>query len=103
MKGNDVVLALMRKFGVNTITELAVKIGLSQQAIKNWKNRERITSRQIAGLVHSATRAAAREGNFGDALLIFTFSSRGEAWGQIFILDKYPSHRRAKVGMTVRK
>jgi hypothetical protein len=54
MRGKDVIESLKRKFKVKTDNDLGRKLGITVQAIQNWKNRSSITSRQIAGLVSSA-------------------------------------------------
>lgn len=59
MNGDNVVSALKRKFGVTTDRALAKRVGVTTQAIQNWKNREALTVRQVCRLVHSAERAGA--------------------------------------------
>ncbi|WP_204314051.1 hypothetical protein, partial [Klebsiella aerogenes] len=48
---------LQRHLSAGSLTELAGYIGITKQAVQNWKNRRAVTSRQLAGLVRSATRA----------------------------------------------
>ena len=59
MDGSDVIIALKRKFRVSTDQALADRIGLTVPGIQLWKNREKITSRQLAALVHKAAGAGA--------------------------------------------
>jgi hypothetical protein len=61
MKGESVIAALMNKFRAGTDQALAKRLGVSGVAIGNWKKRKTITERQVAGLVHSACRAGARD------------------------------------------
>lgn len=57
MKGSDVISELKKKFRVTTDKSLAKVLGLSVPAIQNWKNRPQCTLRQVAGLVHAASKA----------------------------------------------
>lgn len=59
MKGSSVIAALKKKFKVNTDMALSGLLGNTTQAIHNWKSRKTVTERQVAGLVHSASRAVA--------------------------------------------
>lgn len=59
MNGQEVITAIKRKFRVNTDASLAIKLGISVPAIQLWKNRDKITPRQVAELVHRANRAGA--------------------------------------------
>ena len=58
MKGNLVVAALKKKFRVTTDRALGERLGITNQAIHNWKTRPSVTVLQIAGIVSSAHRAA---------------------------------------------
>ena len=60
MKGNLVIFALKKKLRVNTDRALADRLGTSVPAIQLWKNRPKVTPRQIAELVQRANRAGAR-------------------------------------------
>ena len=53
MRGNEITEALKKKFRVTTDRALAQNLGITVQAIQNWKNRRSVTARQIAGLVCS--------------------------------------------------
>jgi hypothetical protein len=55
--GSEIVLATRKKLDVSSLTELAGELGITNQAIQNWKNRTSVTPRQIAGLIASARRA----------------------------------------------
>lgn len=59
MKGLDVIDQLKKKFRVHTDKALGEVLGLSVPAIQKWKNRPKCTLRQIAGLVHSASKSGA--------------------------------------------
>lgn len=59
MKGSNLISALKTKFRVNTDVALANRLGISTQAIQGWKNRKKITIRQLVGLVHSSSSAGA--------------------------------------------
>jgi hypothetical protein len=61
LNGKSVVVALKKKLRISTDRDLASQLGLTQMSIQNWKKRARITPRQIAGLIHSASRAATNE------------------------------------------
>jgi hypothetical protein len=61
VKGSNVISALLKKFKVSTDRELAARVGITVQAIQNWKIRKTVTQRQLAGLVHSARRAGASD------------------------------------------
>jgi hypothetical protein len=58
VNGQSIILALKKKLRVKTDRGLASQLGLTVMSIQNWKNRSRITPRQIAGLIHSASKAA---------------------------------------------
>jgi len=60
MKGSGVISALKKKLRVNTDRDLAVRLGITTQAIQNWKNRKAVTERQLAGLVNRASGAGAK-------------------------------------------
>jgi len=60
MKGSVVISELKKKLRIKTDRALADKLGTSIPAIQLWKNRLKITPRQIAELVHRAHRAGAR-------------------------------------------
>ena len=59
MKGSTVISALITKLRVNTDQALSDWLGETTQAIHYWKNRSKVTPRQIAGVVHKAWQAAA--------------------------------------------
>ena len=59
MKGREVILELKKKFRASTDKSLGDMLGLSIPAIHNWKKRPKCTLRQIAGLVHAASKAGA--------------------------------------------
>lgn len=59
MRGNKLIATLKKRFGVSTDTALAPQLGLSLQALHNWKRRPRVTERQVCGLVVKASRAGA--------------------------------------------
>lgn len=59
MKGSDVISALKKKLKVSTDLALAKRIGVTSQAIFNWKNRKTVTPRQIAGLINRSIGAGA--------------------------------------------
>lgn len=59
MKGSEIIGELKKKFRVTTDKSLADVLGLSIPAIQNWKKRPKCTLRQLAGLVHSASKAGA--------------------------------------------
>jgi hypothetical protein len=52
--GEKIVEALRKKLRSPSLTSLAVALGITNQAIQDWKNRKVVTSRQIAGLVDKA-------------------------------------------------
>jgi hypothetical protein len=59
MRGSLVVTALKKKFRASTDNALATRLGITAQSVQNWKNRKKVTARQIAGLTHSANKAGA--------------------------------------------
>ena len=60
MNGSEVIEALKKKFREDTDKALKPKIGISGQSIQDWKNRPNIPPLQVAGLVHKASLAGAR-------------------------------------------
>ncbi len=61
MKGVDVISAVKKKLGVSTDRALADRLGITTQAIHNWKNRGKVTERQVAGLLSIAMKASAKD------------------------------------------
>lgn len=59
MKGKDIIAELKKRFRAETDKELASSLGITTVSIQNWKNRNKWTLRQIAGLVHAASQAGA--------------------------------------------
>ena len=59
MTGTSIVLTLKRKFRVSTDRDLAKRIGMTVPGIQVWKNRQTVTERQLAELIHKATVAGA--------------------------------------------
>ena len=49
---------MKKKLKADSLSALARQLGVSYQAIQNWKNRKVITPRQIASLVGKASKAA---------------------------------------------
>jgi hypothetical protein len=60
MRGSVVISAFKKRFRLTTDRALAERLGITVQAIQNWKNRKIVTPRQLAGLVQSAGKAGAR-------------------------------------------
>lgn len=59
LAGAAVIRQLQGHFDASSLSSLAKKVGVTNQAIQNWKNREVVTARQVAGLARSASRAGA--------------------------------------------
>jgi hypothetical protein len=59
MKGNLFISALKKKLRVTTDRAVANRLGITEQAIHNWKNRRSVTTRQLVGLVQNALVAGA--------------------------------------------
>ena len=59
MTGLSVIQALKKKFRVTTDSALASKLGLTVQAIQNWKKRKELTPANIARLTDRARNAGA--------------------------------------------
>lgn len=59
MKGSEVISELKKKFRVQTDKELGEVLGLSVATIQKWKTRPKCTLRQVAGLVHAASKRGA--------------------------------------------
>lgn len=57
MKGNEVILALKRKFHLKTDRALAQRLGRTTMSIHTWKKLSQISPRQVAELVYRANRA----------------------------------------------
>ena len=54
MRGKDVIEALQRTLRCKTRRSLAVRLGVSAQAIQDWHKRRTVTPRQFAGMVKKA-------------------------------------------------
>jgi hypothetical protein len=57
MNGRDLVDALKRKFRVKTNKDLSRKPGVKQAVVQSRKNRTDCSTRQMAGLVHTGSKA----------------------------------------------
>lgn len=60
MTGLSVIQALKKKFRATTDAALAEKLGITTQAIQNWKKRKYLTPANIARLTHGACSAGAK-------------------------------------------
>lgn len=60
MTGLSVIQALKKKYKVSTDRDLAEKLGLTSQAIQNWKKRKKLSPANLARLTYGAYRAGAR-------------------------------------------
>lgn len=58
--GRQIIDALQKKLGASTPLTLARELGITYQAMQNWKRRKDVTPRQIASLVDKARQAASR-------------------------------------------
>jgi len=61
MNGAKLIAAAKRKLRASTDRALSEMLGVTEQTLHNWKNRPAVTTRQLAGLIHSARRAGARQ------------------------------------------
>ena len=59
MKGSLVIDALKRKLRVSTDRAVARRLGISELAIHNWKNRKSVSVKQVVWLVHQSLGAGA--------------------------------------------
>jgi len=59
MKGIKVISAIKKKLRTKTDTALANKLGMSIPAIQNWKNRAKVTPRQLAEMIQKTSKAGA--------------------------------------------
>lgn len=59
MKGIKIIAAVKKKLRVTTDNALAKRLGMSVPAIQNWKNRPKVTPRQISEMVHRTSKAGA--------------------------------------------
>jgi hypothetical protein len=59
MTGLSVIQALKKKFNVSTDSALALRLGITGQAIQNWKKRKSLTPANLARLTHTASKAGA--------------------------------------------
>ena len=90
--GEEVIAALKKKLRVKSLRDLAGQIGVTEQAVQNWKGRPVITARQIAGIVASASKAST-EDSYANAVRplvefipIARCESRGGAKFELFSL-----------------
>ena len=59
MTGLAVIQALRKKFRADSDAALAKKLGITAQAVLNWKKRKNLTPGNIARLTHAACGAGA--------------------------------------------
>jgi hypothetical protein len=60
MNGTELLLDAKRRLKVSTDRALAASLGITEQTLQNWKKRRKVTTRQMVGLLKSASRAGAR-------------------------------------------
>lgn len=60
MNGEQVICALKRTFRTKSDYDIAKKLGVSLQSIRNWNERKSVTARQFAGLVRKAHESSAK-------------------------------------------
>lgn len=56
MTGQEIIDAIKKKFDLKTDRDIAKNLGITTQAIQNWKKRKTVTARQIAGLINYARK-----------------------------------------------
>jgi DNA-binding transcriptional regulator YiaG len=83
--GEAIVRETRKKLAVSSLTELAGELGITSQAIQNWKNRRSVTPRQIAGLIASTRVAVERQ----------THASSIRPLVEFFPISKAPSKQNA--------
>lgn len=54
LSGDKVLVQLQKQLGAKSLNALAANLGITPQAIQNWKGRRVVTPRQIAGIVKTA-------------------------------------------------
>lgn len=57
LSGNTIIKEVSKKLDVSSQRTLASDLGITVQAVQNWKNRFSVTPRQIAGLIFSTKTA----------------------------------------------
>jgi lambda repressor-like predicted transcriptional regulator len=58
LSGGNVISTLRSFLKATSLRDLSRKLGVSGQAIQNWKNRSYVTARQVAGIVKNASVSA---------------------------------------------
>lgn len=61
LTGEAIIREAKKKLEASSLRELAGHLGITDQAVQNWKNRRFVTPRQIAGLIASTRAAVERE------------------------------------------
>jgi hypothetical protein len=106
MKGSEVISELKKKFRARTDKALGEMLGLSIPAIHNWKKRPKCTLRQIAGLVHAASKAGAKNMRDNAVRPLVEFfrvhadeSRRGARYSLFESRDEYGVHHPQLLGL----
>jgi hypothetical protein len=86
VKGRDVIDALQRTLRCDTKRSLAIRLGVSGQAIQDWINRSSVTPRQIAGLVKKSINCS----------LVSSHATALRPLVEFFPITKVESRGRAK-------
>lgn len=86
VSGNEVVAALHRHLRTSSLIELSKKVGVTQQAVRNWDEAPLLTARRIAGMVKAAVEATSTD----------TYRSAVRPLVEFFPLAKCPSRQGAK-------
>jgi hypothetical protein len=84
--GEAIIRAVDKRLRTSSLREVAGELGISDQAVQNWKNRHFVTPRQIAGLIVSARAAIERA----------THTSSIRPLVEFFPINKVPSKHRAR-------
>jgi len=58
LSGGAVIAQLQKQLGAKSLSALADRLGITTQAVRNWKTQRIVTSRQIARIVKTAREAA---------------------------------------------
>src|SRR5688572_29723451 len=61
LQGEDAIRAIKKKFRVTTDRSLAQRLGITGQAVRNWRHRKQVTPRQLSEIVARAAKGGAAD------------------------------------------
>jgi hypothetical protein len=110
MKGGEVITTLKRKFKARTDGALGKKLGITGQAIRNWKKRRSVTARQLASLINAAAKSGEQSLAANSIRPVVEFfpiekceSKQGAKYELFSVTDKHPYRSGVRSELTAHR